>query len=146
MCMRSCLVDNLFVCFMKLSKICDLKHYDCDCFSYESSLPFSSHYSQSIAKHKSNIGKNRDPNIIPYDHNRVSLDKNENDYINANYVDGYIRRRAYIVAQSPFDASGARDFWLMIFQQNIGQIVMLTNCMEDSSIKCYRYWPEVRLD
>ncbi|RTG84722.1 uncharacterized protein DC041_0007623 [Schistosoma bovis] len=117
-------------------------------FSREySSIPLGVKFSQSIGNLKMNLSKNHSHTSLPYDHNRVKLnrlnDSSQTDYINASFIDGYMRRRAYIAAQSPFDMLTIQDFWLMIFQCNIAQIVMLTNSIEDSTLKCCQYWPEM---
>lgn len=57
-----------------------------------------------IAKLKNNLGKNRYIDVLCYDHSRVKLPLSDpedptSDYINANYVDGYRQKRAFISTQ-----------------------------------------------
>ncbi|VDD79457.1 unnamed protein product [Mesocestoides corti] len=111
------------------------------------SLPVNKALPQSHANKAVNRGKNRSREALPYDHNRVKLKRSmnspETDYINASFVDSYMRRKAYIAAQSPFNATTACDFWTMIVQCNISQIVFLTNQIEDGAVRCTKYWPDV---
>lgn len=50
-----------------------------------------------------NLAKNRYTDVLCYDHSRVILsqldDEVTSDYINANFVDGYKQKNAYISTQ-----------------------------------------------
>uniref|UniRef100_A0A182TC02 Tyrosine-protein phosphatase domain-containing protein n=1 Tax=Anopheles maculatus TaxID=74869 RepID=A0A182TC02_9DIPT len=85
------------------------------------------------ALRKANALKNQNPKCIPYDYNRVVLDKYDNtpdsDYINASYVDSLLKPNAYIVTQGPTEDT-VLDFWRMVWQENCSAIVMLTKTFD----------------
>uniref|UniRef100_A0A1I7RUR6 Protein-tyrosine phosphatase n=1 Tax=Bursaphelenchus xylophilus TaxID=6326 RepID=A0A1I7RUR6_BURXY len=90
-----------------------------------------------------NKSKNRYRDVFCTDPTRVVLTFNvppDGDYIHANTVviDG--AERNYIAAQGPTDATVA-DFWRMVYQLNVGTIVMLCKVVEDNKAKCAQYFP-----
>ncbi|XP_033738965.1 receptor-type tyrosine-protein phosphatase epsilon-like, partial [Pecten maximus] len=88
--------------------------------------------------------KNRFKDMFPYDHSRVVLNTlpgvDNSDYINGNYINSVSEERQYIGTQGPKEAT-VWDFWRMIWEQNSGKIVMITNIKEGKKVKCHRYWP-----
>ena len=68
-----------------------------------------------------NMSKNRYRNILAYDHSRVVLREGApggSDYINASWLSGLKKPRAYIAAQAPIPTTLA-DFWWMIWHENV---------------------------
>lgn len=68
------------------------------------------------AKNRSNLTKNRYTDVLCYDHSRVILSRESDDedptsdYINANYVDGYKQKSAYISTQGEFQPAWSRIY------------------------------------
>ncbi|XP_028413448.1 tyrosine-protein phosphatase Lar-like isoform X5 [Dendronephthya gigantea] len=91
-----------------------------------------------------NKQKNRYANVLPYDDSRVKLclipGVEGSDYINANFIDGYMKKKAFIATQAPIPDT-ISDFWRMVWQESSLTIVMLSNEMESGRIKVHRYWP-----
>lgn len=101
----------------------------------------------TLAMKPENNKKNRYPDAVPYDHNRVILNAHTNingsDYINASSIqtDHDPRNPAYIATQGPLNTT-ASDFWQMVWEQGSVVIVMLTRLTENGHAFCHRYWPE----
>ena len=67
------------------------------------------------------------------DHTRVQLVELDgypgSDYINANFIDGYCKEKAYIATQGPTKTT-LIDFWRLCWEQNTNCIVMMTKLEE----------------
>uniref|UniRef100_A0A3Q0RGW8 protein-tyrosine-phosphatase n=1 Tax=Amphilophus citrinellus TaxID=61819 RepID=A0A3Q0RGW8_AMPCI len=100
-----------------------------------------------VARVPENRGKNRYNNILPYDSTRVKLSYLEDDpcsdYINASYIPGNNYRREYIATQGPLPGT-KDDFWRMVWEHGVYNIVMVTQCVEKGRVKCDQYWPADR--
>lgn len=74
-----------------------------------------------IARSRANATKNRYIDVLCYDHTRVKLpvidDDPNTDYINANYVDGYRQKRAFISTQG--------NHWMTVCNQLITCLLLL---------------------
>ncbi|XP_064437623.1 receptor-type tyrosine-protein phosphatase H [Mirounga angustirostris] len=46
----------------------------------------------------------------------------------------------FIAAQGPLPQT-VGDFWRLVWEQQSGTLVMLTNCVESRQVKCEHYWP-----
>ncbi|XP_022109995.1 uncharacterized protein LOC110989723 [Acanthaster planci] len=86
-----------------------------------------------------NEDKNRYGNIVPFDFNRVILNKDE-DYINASFLSGFSGNNEYIAAQGP-QANSVNDFWQMIWEQKVPVIAVIGSCVENERVKFAQYWP-----
>ncbi|KAL4233515.1 hypothetical protein ACF0H5_008196 [Mactra antiquata] len=100
----------------------------------------------TVAETSCNRAKNRQANILPFDHSRVKLNSlngiEDSDYINANFIPGCTLKHEYIATQGPMMTT-YDDFWRMISEQNVDTIVMLTKLMENGENMCNEYWPDV---
>ena len=110
-------------------------------------VPMGSVMDSCVGKMFINKVKNRNLNIIPFDHTRVKLSstaaKKLNDYINANYIRGPYKQKAYLATQGPKPET-IYDFWRMAYFEQSPLIVMLTNLKEEGKVKCTQYWPAQR--
>ncbi|KAG5319864.1 PTN9 phosphatase, partial [Acromyrmex heyeri] len=95
------------------------------------------------AKLRSNQSKNRYTDVLCYDHSRVCLSQIDgdatSDYINANFVDGYKQKNAFISTQGPLPKT-CGDFWRMVWEQQTLVVVMTTRVVERGRTKCAQYW------
>lgn len=87
---------------------------------------------------KATKAKNRYRDVLPFEKTRVKLQtdttKPDDDYINANHIEG-----GYIACCAPVPAA-IRDFWHMVWQCDVHVILMLTNFVERERLKADMYW------
>ena len=95
------------------------------------------HTNFTAATIPANKTKNRYANTLPFDDTRVHLAVqtavNGSDYINANYVDAYMRKRAFIATQAPLPDT-FDDFWRMMWEQKCYTIVVLAQEVENAKV------------
>uniref|UniRef100_A0A3B3TP75 protein-tyrosine-phosphatase n=1 Tax=Poecilia latipinna TaxID=48699 RepID=A0A3B3TP75_9TELE len=81
---------------------------------------------------------------FPDDSTRVKLSYLEDDpcsdYVNASYIPGNNYRREYIATQGPLPGT-KDDFWRMVWEHGVHNVVMVTQCVEKGRVKCDQYWP-----
>ncbi|XP_059057740.1 tyrosine-protein phosphatase 69D [Achroia grisella] len=86
--------------------------------------------------------RNRSPDCLPYDRNRVILapipGRDYSTYINASFIEAYDNSEGFIITQDPLPAT-IMDFWRMVSEHNVSTIVMLSEIGEG---KCPRYWDD----
>ncbi|KAL4712464.1 hypothetical protein ACJJTC_007480 [Scirpophaga incertulas] len=86
--------------------------------------------------------KNRSPECLPYDRNRVILTplpgREFSTYINASFIEAYDNSEGFIITQDPLPTT-ILDFWRMVSEHNVSTIVMLSEIGEG---KCPRYWDD----
>lgn len=90
--------------------------------------------------------KNRYNNIWPYEHSRVKIQRvpeGSCDYVNANHVQAAYSNKRYIATQGPIPAT-FKDFWNVVWQQDVRVIVMLTAEQEGGQVKAHNYWSDKR--
>ncbi|XP_032586780.1 tyrosine-protein phosphatase non-receptor type 23 isoform X2 [Drosophila mojavensis] len=83
--------------------------------------------------------KNRSLDCLPYDHARVKLDKQTDDYINAAYMKSLSAGcPSIIVAQTP-QANTINDFWSMIWSEKSRTVL----CLHTTNELFDPYWPQL---
>ena len=112
---------------------------------YESLGGKSHKHSCTIAVTEMNGNKNRFRLIFPYDKSRVILGHYGNggadsDYINASHIPGSYAKENFIAAQAPKENT-VQEFWQMITENKIVNIVMVTNLVESGRRKSEEYFP-----
>ncbi|KAI0296675.1 hypothetical protein BC826DRAFT_1103775 [Russula brevipes] len=68
-----------------------------------------------------------------------AVSSSTDDYVNASYVQPLGTKKRYIATQGPLPET-FNDFWLLVWEQNVHVIVMLTREVEGTTIKCGNYW------
>ncbi|XP_033238229.1 tyrosine-protein phosphatase non-receptor type 23 [Drosophila pseudoobscura] len=82
--------------------------------------------------------KNRSLDCLPFDHARVKLDKQTDDYINAAYMKNLSARCPnFIIAQTP-QANTINDFWSMIWSEKSRTVV----CLHTTNELFDPFWPQ----
>ncbi|XP_071966723.1 tyrosine-protein phosphatase non-receptor type 1 isoform X2 [Engystomops pustulosus] len=94
-----------------------------------------------VARLPENKTRNRYRDVSPFDHSRIKLHREDNDYINASLIKMEEAQRSYILTQGPLPNT-CGQFWEMVWEQKSRGVVMLNRVIEKGSIKCAQYWPK----
>ncbi|EDW85389.2 uncharacterized protein Dwil_GK10583 [Drosophila willistoni] len=82
--------------------------------------------------------KNRSLDCLPYDHARVKLDKQTDDYINAAYIKNLSAGCPnFIIAQTP-QSNTINDFWSMVWSEKARTVI----CLHTTNELLDPYWPQ----
>ena len=87
--------------------------------------------------------------ILPYEYNAVTIDKNNsnkndiNNYINASYISNPLDNKSelFIATQTPLHNT-IFSFWKMIYSHKIKLIIMSSDLSEEKEEKYKIYWPK----
>ncbi|XP_039599302.1 receptor-type tyrosine-protein phosphatase eta-like, partial [Polypterus senegalus] len=132
---------------IKVENYGDYYHKHCADQNYGFALQFENFKTVGTTQPKTaalcseNHGKNRYKNVLPYDEFRVKLSTEGNlseDYINASYLPGYNSKKEFIGTQGPLPST-VKDFWRMIWEQNVETLVMLTRCKKKGKVCVHRF-------
>ncbi|XP_065670304.1 receptor-type tyrosine-protein phosphatase F-like isoform X2 [Hydra vulgaris] len=83
-----------------------------------------------------NLKKNRYLQILPGEDALVSSEP----YLNAVFVDGYKRKKAFIATQCPLQTT-VTEFWDVLKKLNVSTIVYLTSHCEQKGKSYYKFYP-----
>ncbi|CAL2029689.1 unnamed protein product [Caenorhabditis brenneri] len=89
-----------------------------------------------------NVSKNRYQDVPCQDQCIVKLEPpSPCNYIHANYVGcPMVPDKRFICCQGPLEHT-IEEFWWMIIQNKVEQVVMLCKTVETGKLKCAQYWP-----
>jgi protein tyrosine phosphatase len=89
-------------------------------------LDYAISHDSSAAKSKAAAGRNRYTNVLPYNHNRVTVPARQVPYINASAVTyshpSLAQPVSYIATQGPLPGTTA-DFWGMVLELQVGGVI-----------------------
>jgi len=119
------------------------KHYEKDFATVNKIIPVLSQGDCAGGHRLDNRNKNRSVLVLPPDIHRpyiTSFQGNDcTDYINAVFVDGYIRANDFVVTEWPL-TNTIQNFWSMVYDHDIATVVVL-DCPKPST-KYPTFWPE----
>lgn len=100
----------------------------------------------AIVAFKNNADKCRYKDVKCWDRTRVVLKwppDNGNDFIHANWIKHDLLENIFICCQAPTEKTVV-DFWRMVWQERVKEIIMLCRLKEGGKEKCYQYWPQAQ--
>ena len=127
-----------------IDKSFNVHDYECEFLLLKYITETNEHKSRLIKENEALLTLNRKPLTLPFQHNAVSLNSNDNNdlssYINASYITAPFDH-VFIAAENPLTET-INNFWNLIFTQKITFVICISYTLSENNTTFTQYWPD----